>query len=89
MINAGNLMMVGVLLAGAFLKTFWHKILLVIVAAALLRFEPTVRNEEILFILVGCLGMILMDRLPFYRYINILISLMAALLLFNILISLL
>lgn len=82
-------MMVAVLTAGVFLKTIWLKFLLVILAASFLRFEPTIRKEEILFIIICFFGMLLNDYLPFHRRFNFLISLITALLLFNLIIFLL
>lgn len=89
LINAGNLMMIAVLTAGFFLKTIWLKFLLVILAASFLRFEPTIGKEEVLFIIIGFFGMILHSYLPFRPYANFLISLITALLLFNLIIFLL
>ena len=89
LINAGNLMMALVVTLGAFLRITWHKLLLAFVAAAFLRFEPAVRKEEIIFVIISFSAMMLSDYLPFRRYINILISLTLGLLVFNVIIFLL
>jgi len=83
LINPGNLMMALAIVIGSFLKEFWQRLFLVVVATSILRFEPRIRLEEIIFAAVVFLAIILIDKMPFCRSANILISLLAALLVFN------
>ncbi len=81
--NLGNIIFFIALISISVTKNFFIKGIIILVATLLIKFRPMIDVENIAFLLSLVFGMILQEKLPFTKNINILLSLVVALVVLN------
>jgi len=81
--NIGNIVLFIALISVSVTKNIFIKGIIILVATLLIKFRPIIDIENIAFLLSLVFGMILQEELPFTRNINILLSLVIALVVLN------
>jgi len=81
--NLGNIIFLIALISISATKNIFIKGIIILVATLLIKFRPMIDIENIVFLFSLILGTTLQEKLPFTRNINILLSLVIALIVFN------
>ncbi len=81
--NLGSIIFLIALISVSATKNFFIKGIIILVATLLTKFRPMIDVENIAFLFSLVFGTILQEKLPFTRNINILLSIIIALIVFN------
>ncbi len=65
-----NLALVAVIAASFFVANVWQGLLLVALAAFILKFAPGFEQELLIFSLIGAAGVIIRNHLPWHHFLN-------------------